>query len=55
MQNEVENEKRKPFTGLIPPMVTPLNAKRELDKAAVRLEFTHFLIAEVRLTPTNKG
>lgn len=49
----MKNEKL--FTGLIPPMVTPLNAKRELVKAAVRLEFTHFLIAEVRLTPTNKG
>lgn len=30
----MKNEKL--FTGLIPPMVTPLNAKRELVKAAVR-------------------
>ena len=37
----MKNEKL--FTGLIPPMVTPLNAKRQLDKAGVKKMVKHLV------------
>ena len=41
----MKNEKL--FTGLIPPMVTPLNAKRQLDKAGVKKMVKHLVDGDV--------